>query len=81
MKMSNDVVRKLAESISAIRGQIEDLEADEKQYYDSAKDQGINTAELKRAIKIMRMDADKREKTFAMRDLFDEYVEAIGVKR
>lgn len=79
--MSNDVVRKLADSIGAIDDKIEELQEDKKQYYQSAKEQGINTTELRRAIKIKRMESDRRKKALDQRDLFDEYFEAIDGKR
>ena len=81
MTIPNDVVMKLAESISAIRSQIEDLESDEKQFYDSAKDQGIPPAELKKAIAVMRMDPEKKAKKLAQMDMFDSLLEAVGVRR
>lgn len=60
--MTNSDLRQRAASISALMGQIEDLQVEVKAAFEIAKKDGYNASALRKAIKIHRMDAPKRKK-------------------
>ena len=60
--MTNSDLSERARKIMALMDQADDLKTEIKDRYDDAKNAGYTVAALKRAIKIARMDADKRAK-------------------
>lgn len=60
--MTNSDLRERAEKIINLLEQADDLKTEIKDRYDDAKNAGYTVAALKRAIKLHRLDADKRKK-------------------
>ena len=60
--MTNSDLRDRASKITALMDQADDIKTEIKDRYDDAKNAGYTVAALKRAIKLARMDADKRAK-------------------
>lgn len=60
--MTNSDLRQRAEQIGRLLDQRDDLTADIKAAFEAAKSVGFNSAALRKAISIARMDATKRAK-------------------
>lgn len=60
--MTNSDLKQRAEHIGRLLDQRDDLTADIKGAFEAAKSVGFNSAALKAAIKIARMDSTKRAK-------------------
>ena len=79
--MTNSDLRQRAEHIGRLKDQRDEINADIKAAFEAAASAGFNRAALKAAIKIARMEKDKRAKhEQAQQDLF-VYLEEIEGRR
>ena len=60
--MTNSDLRERAEKIIALMDQADEIKTEIADRFQDAKNQGFTVAALRKAIKIARMDGDKRQK-------------------
>jgi uncharacterized protein (UPF0335 family) len=73
-------LKSFAERLVRLMDQAADIASDIKNVEDEIKATGLDKKLVKDAIKIMRMDATKRDAKLAQIDLFDTYLVELGVK-
>lgn len=75
--MTNSDLAERAEKIIKLMEMAEDLKTEIKDRYDDAKNSGYTVAALKKAIKVHRMDADKRAKHESAQLDFETYLSGL----
>jgi len=74
----NSNVKDFITRIGRIEDEITVLKEDQKSIYAEAKAAGHNPAAMKQALKLHRLDADKRYKCERMQETVEEYRAALG---
>ena len=78
---SREVLVRYGERLTALLDDIGDLQADVKQIYDEAKSAGFNVKVLRRIVKELRADDDKRAGQLAFELEVDTYRAAFDLPR
>jgi uncharacterized protein (UPF0335 family) len=77
--MNNNKLNETCSKIAALETQRAEIAAEIKAIKSDAKSEGYDPALIAKTVKLMMMEADKRKKALDQLNLFDSYLNAVGL--